>query len=68
VWGDNVLKSCGISYDGTEGELYNVDEDPHQFRNLWDDAGYTAIKADLVADLYDSLPTEVRHLEVESPA
>jgi arylsulfatase A-like enzyme len=68
VWGDNVLKSCGIEYDGTEGELYNVDEDPHQFRNLWDDAGYAAIKADLVADLYDSLPAEVRHLEVESPA
>ena len=68
AWGNNVLRSCGIEYDGTEGELYNVGEDPHQWRNLWNDSGYASIKADLVADLYDSLPTDVRSLEVESPA
>jgi arylsulfatase A-like enzyme len=45
-----------VVYDGTEGELYRVDEDPHQFRNLWDDPGYRSVRSDLVADLYDSLP------------
>jgi arylsulfatase A-like enzyme len=45
-----------VAYDGTEGELYRVDEDPHQFRNLWDDPGYRSVRSDLVADLYDSLP------------
>ena len=45
-----------VAYDGTEGELYRVDEDPWQFRNLWDDPGYRGVRSDLVADLYDSLP------------
>ncbi|MGH9296537.1 MAG: sulfatase-like hydrolase/transferase, partial [Acidimicrobiales bacterium] len=69
VWGDRVLRSCGIEYDGSEGELYDVVSDPLQFHNLWDDAGYRQVRADLVADLYDSLPKgrEVA-LEVESPA
>jgi arylsulfatase A-like enzyme len=47
-----------IVYDGTEGELYNVDDDPHQWRNLWDDPAYASIRKDLVADLYDTLPPE----------
>ena len=29
-----------IRYDGTEGELYNLREDPMQWRNLWDDPAY----------------------------
>jgi len=45
-----------VAYDGTEGELYGVDEDPHQFRNLWDDPAYRSVRSDLVADLYGSLP------------
>jgi hypothetical protein len=45
-----------VAYDGTEGELYRVDEDPYQFRNLWDDPGYRSVRSDLVADLYDNLP------------
>jgi len=63
-----VLFPDEIQYDGTEGELYNLDEDPLQWRNLWDDPGYRAVRSDLTADLYASLPTEVRHLEVEAPA
>ena len=31
-------------------------EDPHQFRNLWEDPGYRSVRSDLVSDLYDSLP------------
>ena len=28
---------AGPMYEGTEGELYNLGEDPLQWRNLWDD-------------------------------
>ena len=45
-----------ITYEGTEGELYNVEEDPRQFVNLWDDPGYRGTRDDLVADLRDHLP------------
>jgi arylsulfatase A-like enzyme len=58
-----------VAYDGTEGELYRIDEDPHQFRNLWDDPGYRSVRSDLVADLYDSLPaTRDPKLPVARPA
>ena len=58
-----------IRYDGTEGELYNVNEDPHQWRNLWNDAGYAKLKSDLIADLYDHLPARREPpLTVQAPA
>jgi arylsulfatase A-like enzyme len=57
-----------IRYDGSEGELYNLAEDPLQWRNLWNDAGYAKLKSDLIADLYDSLPpARDPRLAVESP-
>jgi arylsulfatase A-like enzyme len=45
-----------IFYDGSEGELYNHTEDPLQWRNLWNDPAAAAIKAGLIADLYDNMP------------
>jgi arylsulfatase A-like enzyme len=66
--GDDMLIPCGIHYEGTEGELYRLDEDPHQWHNLFDDPAYRAVRDDLVADLYDSFPTERRVLDVEAPA
>jgi arylsulfatase A-like enzyme len=45
-------------YDGTEGELYDVREDPHAWENRWDDPGKRALRDDLVADLRASLPRE----------
>jgi hypothetical protein len=58
-----------IRYDGTEGELYNLREDPMQWRNLWDDPAYAKLKSDLRADLYDNLPPERSpKLPVEAPA
>ena len=58
-----------IRYEGTEGELYNVHEDPLQWRNLWNDAGYARLKSDLIADLYDHLPRpRDPQLRVEAPA
>jgi arylsulfatase A-like enzyme len=78
VWGEAVLRPCPVVYEATAtgpggvgiatGELYNVDDDPAQWDNKWDDAAARALRDDLVADLYDSLPTEVRHLKVVAPA
>jgi arylsulfatase A-like enzyme len=78
TWGDNVLRPCPVVYEQSSrgpggvgiatGELYNVDEDPHQFENLWDVPAHASQRDDLVADLYASLPDEVRHLKVVAPA
>jgi len=71
-----VLRAMGyqgalpdIVYDGSEGELYDVREDPHQWRNLWNDPARRSLRDDLVADLRAHLPP-VRQpaLRVESPA
>ncbi|HKN01865.1 MAG TPA: sulfatase-like hydrolase/transferase, partial [Candidatus Binataceae bacterium] len=37
IYGNRKLPD--ITYDGTEGELYNLNEDPLQWRNLWNDPG-----------------------------
>jgi hypothetical protein len=68
VWGDNVLTPCGVHYDGTEGELYDLEADPLQWRNLWDEPGSRRLRDELVADLYESLPAERTLLPVEAPA
>jgi len=43
-------------YEGTEGELYDLRNDPRQWENLWDDPGRKSLKSDLAADLKDHLP------------
>ena len=43
-------------YDGTEGELYDLAEDPLQWRNLWDDPACRRRRDALLADLNDHLP------------
>jgi arylsulfatase A-like enzyme len=58
-----------VRYDGSEGELYDLREDPLQWRNLWSDPAYAARKSDLVADLYDHLPRPREpRLRVDAPA
>ena len=58
----------GPLYEGTEGELYDLAEDPLQWRNLWDDPAYRARRDELVTDLYDNLPPEREpKLAVEAP-
>jgi arylsulfatase A-like enzyme len=56
-----VLTVCepGSVHDGSEGELYDLENDPRQFHNLWDDTSRGSLKRDLITDLYDNLP-EVR--------
>ncbi|MGB7180570.1 MAG: sulfatase-like hydrolase/transferase [Burkholderiaceae bacterium] len=45
-------------YDGTEGELYALNEDPHQWRNLWDDPGYAAQRLNLLDEMRAHWPQE----------
>ena len=46
----------GTSHDGTEGELYDLDDDPLQQVNRWDDPALRSVRDDLVADLWDHQP------------
>jgi hypothetical protein len=58
-----------IRYDGTEGELYNLHDDPMQWQNLWNDPARQKIKSELIADMYDNLPKPRDPLfTVEAPA
>lgn len=46
----------GSCHDGTEGELYDLVNDPLQQVNRWDDPSCEALRSDLVADLWDHQP------------
>ena len=46
----------GTVHDGTEGELYDLGDDPLQRRNRWDDPGMAATRDDLLATLHDETP------------
>ena len=43
-------------YDGSEGELYNLREDPDQVNNLWNEPKQQNLKSDLIADMLDHWP------------
>ncbi len=78
VLGDRVLEPAPVvyehSWDGpggvgvATGELYSLGDDPHCWENRWDDPACRAMRDDLIADLYASLPTETRRLDVVAPA
>jgi hypothetical protein len=58
-----------VHYDGSEGELYDLNNDPLQWENLWNEPSRKSIRGDLIADLYDNLPAERSpKLKVEAPA
>jgi arylsulfatase A-like enzyme len=46
----------GSVHDGTEGELYDLADDPLQFANRWDDPACRSLRDDLLADLWASQP------------
>jgi hypothetical protein len=52
----------GTTSDGTDGELYNLSEDPKQYVNLWSDSSAAAMKADLLDDLWANQPQQVKPL------
>ncbi|NDD97783.1 MAG: sulfatase [Actinobacteria bacterium] len=64
-----VATTClpGTVHDGTEGELYNLADDPLQRVNLWDDATHRATRDDLLADMWDNLPASVERRGVDAP-
>jgi arylsulfatase A-like enzyme len=43
----------GYCHDGTEGELYDLAEDPLQRVNRWNDPSCAPLRSDLLADLWD---------------
>jgi arylsulfatase A-like enzyme len=58
----------GTVHDGTEGELYDLADDPLQQHNRWDDAALASVRNDLLADLWDSQPAPHQpRLQVEAP-
>jgi arylsulfatase A-like enzyme len=58
----------GSSHEGTEGELYDLIDDPLQQHNRWDDPALATLRADLVADLWDHQPAmRSPKLRVEAP-
>jgi len=58
----------GAVHDGTEGELYDLGEDPLQRRNLWHDPGSRAVRDDLQADLFAHQPPAHRpRLALQAP-
>jgi arylsulfatase A-like enzyme len=58
----------GAVHDGTEGELYDLADDPLQRVNRWDDPACRATRDDLVDDLWASQPpTRDPRLPVEAP-
>jgi arylsulfatase A-like enzyme len=66
----NVCTAClpGTVHDGSEGELYDLGEDPLQRHNLWDDPARASLKSDLLAELWDAQPPPHRpRLELEAP-
>ncbi|HVC70960.1 MAG TPA: sulfatase-like hydrolase/transferase [Acidimicrobiales bacterium] len=58
----------GAVHDGTEGELYDLGDDPLEQDNLWDDPSRRARRDDLLADLWDhQSPVHQPRLLLEAP-
>jgi hypothetical protein len=54
---------CTAALDGTmnkagDGELYDLTHDPLQHVNRWDDPSVRALREDLLADMWDNLPSQ----------
>ena len=51
---DGRYKIC--VYHGTDvGEIYDLEDDPGEFRNLWDEANYQELKLKLLKKHFDAM-------------
>ena len=50
-----VLYERTKTYDGTEGELYDLEQDPGELVNLWDHPDYAAVKSDMIETIRKDL-------------
>ncbi len=57
----------GTVHDGTEGELYNLADDPLQRVNRFDDPEVRSVRDDLIADLRAATPLTVSRAPVVAP-
>ena len=58
----------GTVHDGSEGELYNLADDPLQRVNRWNDPSQRSLRDDLVADLWDNEPVRRgKRLQLQAP-
>jgi hypothetical protein len=55
----------GTVHDGTEGELYDLANDPLMHVNLWDDPTRRSLRDELLLDLANNFvePIEMRHAQ-----
>jgi arylsulfatase A-like enzyme len=58
----------GTVHDGSEGELYDLVDDPLQRVNRWDDPSQRSLRDDLLADLWDHQPAvHEPRLQLQAP-
>src|SRR3546814_10729181 len=51
-----------VNYHGHEkGELFDLEKDPNEFENLWDDPRYLQIKLDLMQKSFDATVRSEEH-------
>jgi hypothetical protein len=50
-----VLYERSKTYEGTEGELYDLEQDPGELVNLWDNPDYASVKADMIETIRKDL-------------
>jgi arylsulfatase A-like enzyme len=65
-----VCTAClpGTVHEGTEGELYDLVDDPLQRVNRWDDPAHRPVRDDLLELLWDSQPlVHTPRIELQAP-
>jgi len=55
---DGRFKLC-VYHGHQVGELFDLQEDPHEFRNLWDEAEYATLRCELMKKSFDRLANAV---------
>ena len=43
-----------VHHNGPVSELYDLDKDPHEFRNLWDDPDSRSLREEMVLKCFNN--------------